>query len=1043
MTPPSQSRRWRLCRGFLRGMRTGALFALFILIAGAFYLNQIGLPGFLKRPLLARLHERGVDLQFSRLRLRWRRGVVAENVRFGQAGEPLGPQLSLKEVQLKLDHAALKKFRLNVDALILRDGRLTWPLGETNNPGRELSADGIQANLRLLAGDEWRLEDFQAGFAGVKLQLSGALTNASLVRNWKFFQAPEHAPSAASIQERLRRLADTLDEIRFPSPPELKVILHGDARDWRSFHGFFSLSAPGASTPWGTLTNGLLLARLAAPNDESRQPRMDMELHADAALTRWGATTNFQLGIHSAGTNRATIELRADAAQTRWGGLKKLRLNIHATSLEQTNLLLCGLDLSAGEFDARWTRATNAQVTAQWTHSLTNLIPLDGTAVALLKNARTPWGGIESVRLDARMAAPATNLVSQANESWAWWADLEPFFLDWNCQLDGLQSTNVQVASLICGGHWRAPDLVITNLHSDLYDGSFDARGAVNVATREAAFEATSSFDAQQVMPLFTERTRHWFQQYSWEKPPLAHAQGGVTLPAWTNSQPDWRDEVLPTLWLQGDFKAGRAAYRGVPLLSAQSHFAYSNMFWNLPDLAATRPEGKIELVHTADDRTRNYYFRVHSAIDPRALRPLLETNGQRALDYIELSAPPVVDAEIWGRWHEQNLTRIRARIDLTTNFSFRGESATGFHTALEYTNRFVTLTDARLDRGPEFLSASSVGLDFAGRTVQITNGYSATDPAAVTRAIGPKVAKAMEPYQFLQPPKVRVNGIFPMDNSARPDAHFDVDGGPFHWAKFNLSRISGQAHWVGEHLTLQGVQAAFYQGKLTGQAAFDFSPTNGTDFNFDTAAADASLHLLIADVFAPTNNLEGLLTGRLSVTNANSRDPRSWFGHGEVDLRDGFIWDIPIFGIFSPVLDSIIPGLGKSRASQASAAFIITNGVVRSDDLQIIAPALRIQYKGTVDFAGKVDARMTAEPLPNTWMVGMMLWPVSKLFEYKVTGTLAQPKQEQVFFISRLLLAPFQLPFHPFRTLKGLVSGGESGSSTSTNSVAPLKPNP
>jgi hypothetical protein len=241
----------------------------------------------------------------------------------------------------------------------------------------------------------------------------------------------------------------------------------------------------------------------------------------------------------------------------------------------------------------------------------------------------------------------------------------------------------------------------------------------------------------------------------------------------------------------------------------------------------------------------------------------------------------------------------------------------------------------------------------------------------------------------------------------------------------------------------LQGVQPGFYQGKLAGRAAFDFSPANGTDFNFDTTVADISLHLLIADLFAPTNNLEGLLNGRLSVTNANSRDSRSWFGHGEVNLRDGFIWDIPIFGIFSPVLDGIIPGLGKSRASQASAAFIITNGVVRSDDLQIIAPALRIQYKGTADFDGKVDARMTAEPLPNTWMVGMMLWPISKLFEYKVTGTLAQPKQEQVFFISRLLLAPFQMPFHPFRTLKGLVPGGESDGSTSTNTVTPLKTNP
>lgn len=1046
MTTPSQSRRWRLCRSCLRGMRTGALFAAFVLIVAAFYLNQIGLPGFLKRPLLARLHERGVDLQFTRLRLRWHRGIVAENVRFGQAEEPLGPQFSIKEVQLKLDHSALKKFRLNVDGLVLRDGRLVWPVGETNGPGRELTANGIQARLRLLPGDKWWLEDFQAGFAGVKLQLSGALTNASLLRDWKMFRATARAP-AVSFQERARQLADALDQIHFSGKPELNVILNGDARDWRSFHGFLSLNTPGASTPWGTLTNGLLLTRLTAPEGTNQEPRLDVELRADAAQTHWGGTTNFQLGIRVAGTNRASIELHADAAQTRWGGLKNLQANIHAAGLEQTNLLNCGLDLSASEFYSRWTRATNAQVTLQWTHSLTNLIPLDGTAKVRLNNARTPWGRVESVRLDSRMAAPATNLVSQANESWAWWSDLEPYFLDWNCELDGLQSTNVQVAKLICGGHWRAPDLVITNLHSDLYDGSFDAHGAVNVATREAIFDATSSFDVQQITPLFTERTRHWFQQYAWEQPPLAHTHGSVVLPAWTNSQPDWRDEVLPTLSLSGDFKANRAAYRGVPVISAQSHFVFSNMVWNLPDLIATRPEGKIELAHVADDRTRNYYFHIHSAIDPGALRPMLEPKEQRVLDYIEFSAPPVVDAEIWGRWHERDLTRIKAQIAITTNFSFRGESATGFHTALEYTNLFVQLTDPRLDRGAEFLTASTVGLDFTNRIVQVTNGYSTADPGAVTRAVGPKVAKVMEPYQFRQPPKARVNGIFPMDNEAKADAHFDVDGGPFHWQKFNVSHISGQAHWVGEHLTLEGVQAAFYQGKLSGLARFDFSPANGTDFTFDTMVEDASLNFLIADLFSPTNHLEGLLKGHLSVTNANSRDLHSWFGHGGVNLRDGFIWDIPVFGIFSPVLDSMIPGLGKSRASEASGTFIITNGVVRSDDLQITAPALRIQYKGTADFDGKVDARVTAAPLPNTLLVGpvatVVLWPVSKLFEYKISGTLAHPKEEQVFFISRLLLAPFQLPFHPFRTLKGLVPGGEPESSTSTNSVAPPGPNP
>ena len=39
------------------------------------------------------------------------------------------------------------------------------------------------------------------------------------------------------------------------------------------------------------------------------------------------------------------------------------------------------------------------------------------------------------------------------------------------------------------------------------------------------------------------------------------------------------------------------------------------------------------------------------------------------------------------------------------------------------------------------------------------------------------------------------------------------------------------------------------------------------------------------------------------TITRANSDDWRSWQGAGRARLRDGFLWDIPIFGFFSPML--------------------------------------------------------------------------------------------------------------------------------------------
>src|SRR6201999_1552444 len=160
-----------------------------------------------------------------------------------------------------------------------------------------------------------------------------------------------------------------------------------------------------------------------------------------------------------------------------------------------------------------------------------------------------------------------------------------------------------------------------------------------------------------------------------------------------------------------------------------------------------------------------------------------------------------------------------------------------------------------------------------------------------------------------------------------------------------------------------------------------------GANFRFNLLATDASLHLLAMDLSGgQSNKLEGLLTTRLEITNANSSVWQSWQGAGRVDLRDGLIWDIPIFGILSPVLDTVMPGLGSSRARQGSASFIITNGVVDTEDLRIETLMARLRYWGTIDLQGGVNARMEAELFRNAWVVGpvlsLALWPVSKTFE-------------------------------------------------------------
>ena len=985
-----KSRFWRLGRIYFRRFRITVWLVVLALLAAIIYLNQIGLPGFVKTRLLENLRARGLDLQFSRLRLRWFEGIVAENVLFGRADQVLSPQLRVAEVQVQINPKALAKLGLQIDSLILRKGRLVWPIPESDQLTRCLTIDNIQTDLRLLANDQWELDHFTADFAGARIKLSGAVTNASAVRDWKFLQAKHPAPPG-TWQHRLRKLAEMIESIHFSAPPELMLDLRGDARDLQSFQARLDLSAPGGDTPWGTVNHGKFAARLF-PAISNIPPRAEITLEAADAQTRWAVITNLHLALHL-----ASVEGQAE-------------------------LVKADLFLSAGQVATRQGHAGSSRLTAQWTHTLTNPMPVSVSGQWLGERVETEWGSVGKIQLSAQGAklsdaGPAlTNSEAKVQDpfpSQAWWTNLQPFMLEWQCQATELASPKLDAEEIDLGGNWCAPELTITNLHAKLYQGEVDLRLALNVSTRLLEASAASRVDPHKFSPLLTEGGRRWLANYSWDNLPELNGAASVVLPEWTNRAPDWRAEVQPTLRLDGHCKiSDGGAFRGVRFESAESHFTYSNMVWRLPDLTATRPEGRIYASHVSNDRTKDFYWRIGSTIDPMIMRSLFDTNQTRGLDLIHLTQPPVIAAEIWGRWHDPERTTFKGEVALT-NFTVRGESISDFQTAMNYANRYLLLTGPRAQCGDQHARADSLAIDFNAQKIYITNGFGTVNPGVVTRAIGPKVARIMEPYRFDKPPTARVQGIIPMRREEDADLHFQVAGGPFHWWKFTLPHIDGDVHWVGQHLILTDVRADFYGGHAIGSAAFNFNPQHGVDYQYAVSTTNTLLRRLMDDLSTHTNHLEGFLNGTLQITHASSADWRQMTGFGNIDLSDGLIWDIPIFGIFSPVLNGISPGLGTSRASAATGFFVITNGVVRTDNLEIRSPALRLLYRGSVDLEGQLNARVEAELLRDVWGLGPVIstvfWPVTKMLEYKVTGSLGQPRSEPVFFLPRIVLMPFR----------------------------------
>src|SRR5262249_27701630 len=158
---------------------------------------------------------------------------------------------------------------------------------------------------------------------------------------------PAEAVSPASWQERLRKLADVVERIDFSSPPELVLDVRGDARDLQSFGVVMLLTAPGADTPWGNVSQGDLNMRIY-PAGTNGMSRAELHFEARDARTPWAAITNFGL----------TIQM--------------------VSFPNQTNLVEADLTLSTRNVATRWGSANNTRFGAHWVHAITDPVPLSG-----------------------------------------------------------------------------------------------------------------------------------------------------------------------------------------------------------------------------------------------------------------------------------------------------------------------------------------------------------------------------------------------------------------------------------------------------------------------------------------------------------------------------------------------------------------------------------------------------------------------------------------------------------------------------------------
>lgn len=143
-----------------------------------------------------------------------------------------------------------------------------------------------------------------------------------------------------------------------------------------------------------------------------------------------------------------------------------------------------------------------------------------------------------------------------------------------------------------------------------------------------------------------------------------------------------------------------------------------------------------------------------------------------------------------------------------------------------------------------------------------------------------------------------------------------------------------------------------------------------------------------LTDLYYNYQTAHGQLSGTYDFTGLGS-DGRTMRGRGKVEVTNGNVFAIPIFGPLSGILNHILPGSGYSIAHKASASFSISEGIIHTDDFDAAGTFFSMLGHGDIHF---VDDKLDFNLRLNMKGPGLLLAPVYKLFEYTGEGSLKKP---------------------------------------------------
>ena len=507
--------------------------------------------------------------------------------------------------------------------------------------------------------------------------------------------------------------------------------------------------------------------------------------------------------------------------------------------------------------------------------------------------------------------------------------------------------------------------------------------------SRDFTAKCESRIDVVQLAPFFSERQRTFIHFFQFTHPP-PHLIGEV--------HGNWnRPETLQVL---GKVELQNFQFRAIPIDRFVADVKIENEHAILSSALLQRPEGEARGTYRAGLTNSQFEIEEDSTLDPHCLKPVLNKNAAQFLDRFRFDKPPHIVGKMSGNWRDIHQLKFDGRIEAgplwINEVAFTGGATQWFHE--KDRSRF---TDFRLSRSEgEIRGEGFYHFGQAQATGKLNSTVNAHEVAAV---FGAKSVEAIQRYQFGEPPKLEMEGVFDFRAPVNDDLKVKITGKKFRYWRFVADEVATDLMVKGSILSLKNFDASFYGGKLQGEARFDLQPLP-IPFSADIRLQKSNLAGVLAALTSKSAKVEGTLSIKMNFA-ATTAGIETIEGYGEAKAHNGLIWDVPMFGIVSKAMSAVLPGLGYSRATRAELTFMISDGRLRTDDLVIDAGMTRITYRGTLALKNGLDFNVQAHLLGATplGVVGWVFTPLTKLFEFHLGGQLEDPRLRPLYLPKEL----------------------------------------